>query len=175
MKRLLRNLVCSLTGSASARNSTRRSTTRLQIEGLEDRLVPTTVNLSNNLFELQGPKNQVGTLYITTENAQGQFTGYFEEVQGSAEVMIPVTGSVGPTRPGKPANVMNLSFQGSVKNGATTDGVSFTGVLTQPGQVEGGVLGGMLDETFSTTDFLHGVHRSSTDVYVTSMIQPQNT
>jgi len=172
----LRNLLRSFTGRQVAGASRRPAPkTRLQVESLEERAVPNAYNIANTCFELgqQAGPNQLATLYITNENLKtGSFTGYVNDYVGGQDIHIPVTGLIGgPGQVGSPQQE-TISFQGSVRLGTSTEGVSFNGIVTQPGSLPGGTfMAGNLDQFFSTLS-IRGAHRSDVDTAAAGWGQP---
>jgi hypothetical protein len=90
----LRNLLRRLRGRSLARGSAHPAkTTRLEVERLQDRIVPTIINLVPLNFTMPG----AGTLHVSTELPTGAFWGTFHDVNSNWD--IPVVGqltSLGP-------------------------------------------------------------------------------
>jgi hypothetical protein len=123
MKLSLRNLLRNLTGRGTARKRSRPTpTTRLQVEQLEQQLVPT-VNLSNMKIGF-GIRN--GTLFVQTEQIDGgqaTFQGAFEDPNGH---WIPVKGQL--QQMGSRAQ---MTFQGSAWHWGVGEGVNFNGWVNE--------------------------------------------
>lgn len=147
MKCFLRNLFRSLTDGANDRASRRPRTTRLQVEHLERRLVPT-ANLSNLSFPISNSQGTLlGTLAITSETFgarhTAQFSGTFYEDIGNHAISIPISGTLEQARiTFKQGGTTylgwdSISFQGSTPLSNTNPGyggsVSFKGTVSDSG------------------------------------------
>src|SRR5208282_3182963 len=180
MKCFLRNLFRSLTGSAAVRPAARQTArTRLQVEHLEQRAVPTAVNLINTSLALApvAGGNTMATLTVYTENlATGKFSGNLHEVVDGQTYNISVSGVVGQApAPNPKSNEEALTFQGS----QGLQGVSFTGDVTVPDQMHAGTLAaGYLDQVFTSYErvgrFIVPVH-TAIDTYVDGWVQETPT
>jgi hypothetical protein len=142
MKLSLSNLVGKLTGRGSARTSRRRTqTSRLHVEQLDQRLVPT-VNLANKLIGF----GNVGTLFVYSETINGSsanFSGGFEDGSGH---WIPVTGHLQ-----QQGAWDQMTFHGGISNFVTSESVKFNGWVNEPSLNK--VLGGTVAEGTLTEDF----------------------
>jgi hypothetical protein len=140
----LRNLFRRLTGRAATQSPVRPTqTTRLQVESLEDRLVPVSA-LTNYQFALAttygGPAN--ASLWITYENnATGAFSGLYWSNNG---YVVPISGQL--TAEGC---MDSMTFAGAAWVGNQIEEVSFSGYVTDTAVSTGtGVLmSGQLTQT----------------------------
>jgi hypothetical protein len=143
MKRSLRNLLRNLTGHGPARTASRPApNVRPQIEGLEQRLVPT-VNLSGKEI---GFGAGVGVLFVQNETINGgtaTFSGGFEDASGH---WIPVNGQL--TQMG---SWDKMTFQGGITNFVTSENVNFNGWVNEASLNQ--ILGGTYAEGTLTEDY----------------------
>jgi hypothetical protein len=136
MKRYLRDLVRRLCGPGGGSARPAR-TTRLEVEQLQDRVVPAIINLSAN-FNLPG----AGTLHVTTELASGQFWGIFHDA--SSNINVPVSGQLTSLTP----NTDKIVFGGFGANAFERETVSFVGEVTDYRPIAPELMTGMLTENY---------------------------
>ena len=153
----LRNLLHNLTGRGTARKRSRPTpTTRLQVEQLEQRLVPT-VNLANMEIGFGFGK---GTLFVQGEQIQGgqaTFWGGFEDPSGH---WIPITGQLQQM-----GSWDQMSFKGSAWQWGSTESVNFNGWVNEANlkpSLGGTWAEGTLSETYSS--FWGGYHQTTESV-----------
>jgi hypothetical protein len=159
MKLSLRNLFQGLDGSAAAQTSPRPAVkkTRLEVERLEERDVPTANILWYNFPIYNGAQVQTGDLFISTETA-GTFTGTFWDF--SQGINFGVSGHLKYLGAGWDT----MNFSGSGGTFLNYEWVNFNGFVTEnsPHWMEGtlsqthqqwggGPLGGW--QTWSTSTF----------------------
>jgi len=144
MKLSLHNLYQFFAGRGAVRKRSRPTlTTRLQVEQLEQRLVPT-VDLSNMEIGFGFGK---GTLFVQGEQTQGgqtTFWGGFEDPNGA---WIPIKGQLQQM-----GSWDQMTFKGSAQQGAFGESVNFNGWVNEAilKQLLGGTwVEGTLSETFT--------------------------
>jgi hypothetical protein len=159
----LRNLLQYLTRRGAARPSSRPArTTRLQVEQLEQRLVPT-VNLANMEIGFGFGK---GTLFVQTEQINGgqaTFQGGFEDPNGN---WIPIKGQLQQV-----GNWDQMTFQGSHYNWGIGESVNFNGWVNEANLkpfLGGTQVEGTLSETYS---WLWGRSQETTTSWVDGYAQ----
>jgi len=164
MKLSLSNLLSKLTSRGSVRTSRcRTQTPRLQVEQLDQRLVPT-VNLANKLIGF----GNVGTLYVYSETINGgsaTFSGGFEDDYGH---WIPVTGHL------KQQGAWDqMTFKGGISNFITSESVNFSGWVNEPSINQMTWASGTLTEDFSWLKSLFPIQygHSSTSEWVDGYAQ----
>jgi hypothetical protein len=136
MKGYLRNLVRRLCGPAggSARPA---KTTRLEVEQLQDRVVPSIINLAPN-FNMPG----AGTLHVTGELPSGAFWGTFHDA--SSNINVPVSGQLTSIAP----NADKIVFSGAAANPFERETVSFVGEVVDYRPIAPELMSGMLTENY---------------------------
>ena len=127
MKLSLRNLFRGLNGSAAAQTSPRPPVkkTRLQVERLEERDVPTTNVLWYNFPIYNAAHVQTGNLFISTETSSGGITGTFSDF--SQGINFNVTGQLKYLGGGWDT----MDFSGSGGNVLNYEWVDFNGYVTE--------------------------------------------
>jgi hypothetical protein len=114
----LRNLFRTRSGRAPARTSPRSArTTRLEVEALEERAVPT-MNLKGYVFPMPG-----ATLSVSNEIGN-TFWGTFADA--TSGINVPVTGQLAPLGP---PQLDAMHFGGMAQKGLETEQVVFNGQL----------------------------------------------
>jgi hypothetical protein len=151
MKLSLRNLFRNLTGRGTARKRSRPTlTTRLQVEQLEQRLVPT-VDLSNMEISFGFGK---GTLFVQGEQTQGgqtTFWGGFEDPNGA---WIPIKGQLQQMGSWDQMTFWGSAWQHLVKHG---ESVNFNGWVNEANlkpSLGGTWVWGTLSETINLAQHL---------------------
>jgi hypothetical protein len=153
MKLSLLKLLKNLTGRGAAQARCRPDrTTRLHVEQLEARLVPT-VNLANMEIGFGFGK---GTLFVQTEQINGgqaTFQGGFEDPNGH---WIPIKGQLQQM-----GNWDQMTFKGSAWQWGSTESVNFNGWVNEANlkpSLGGTWAEGTLSETYSW--FWGGYHQT---------------
>ena len=125
--------LASFVKNCSGRNPAPRAV-RLQVEPLEDRLVPT-VNLPSYVFNFPG----VGTFHATNEQVStngiwvtATFSGVFADAKSG--INVPVTGNLFGV--GQPLTTDFISFHGSASKGIEAESVKFGGILNEGQQLD---------------------------------------
>jgi hypothetical protein len=145
MKRSLRNLFGGLNGRAAAPRSAPPTTTRLHVEQLEERAVPT-INLLDYKFVMPG----AGTFHATWENfVTGAFKGDFVDAKTGIDVAVA----------GKLTHLSGhwdaITFHGDGYKPLESEHVNFAGYLSEGQQLDEIIpptMEGVLTET--VTSFL---------------------
>ena len=159
MKLSLRNLFRNLTGRGTARKRSRPTlTTRLQVEQLEQRLVPT-VDLSNMEISFGFGK---GTLFVQGEQIQGgqaTFWGGFEDPNGH---WIPIKGQLQQM-----GSWDQMTFKGSAWQWGVGESVNFNGWVNEANLkpwLGGTWVEGTLSETITMIDGMRIQKTTTADV-----------
>jgi hypothetical protein len=165
MKLFSRNLFKGANGRAAARTSPRPSLkTRLQVERLEGREVPT-ANIAFYNFPIYNAAHvKTGDLYVSNENlSTGQFSGTFEDF--SRGLNIAVTGQLKYVGSGWDT----MTFQGSGGTFFNHESVNFNGWVTENSLHW---MEGTLSQTYQVWVWPYGYRTWSTATYEVSLGSP---
>jgi hypothetical protein len=124
------------------RNSGLAGKTRLGVERLEERAVPT-ANINNLVFPIyDATMHQTGLLHITQENFNTKtFAGVLTDY--AFGMSVGVTGQLTPL-----GSWDRISFSGSASNGFQSESVSFKGYVSEPHVLPQTELSGSLTQSY---------------------------